>query len=614
MTSLLALSCRLAPGESVPSFTARLAQRNGVGSAREFCLDMGMTFQACIDGEPVALAKLARLTALPLEVLEQASLRREGIGFRLRGESLTRFSVPRARIHACPACLRADLEVGVGGNEPAPYGRTEWLLRVFRACPVHACALTDVGNKEIDGPHALHDFALHMRGRETEIARLADEAAPRTPSALEGYVRDRLEAIARGGTLLDGLELHAAITTCEMLGVLATRGPATKLRSLTEEEWHDAGDAGYCLARGGERGIRALLDEIWRAHPFGRRGAAGPHAVFGFLYEWLAHDQDGAAFDAVRDIFRQFIVQTIPVGLGDDVLGQFVKKRELHSIYTASREYGHHPKRLRKVLAAAALIGEDHQFFSDHLVTFDAERARSVLVDEQTCMPLKDVAVYLNAGRVPARILAAEGFITPRTGRAGERGTLRASYATADLDTFLAHLFDGAESVTGTRDQAYPIPAAAKRACCTIAEVTRLIFDRRLAWVGRQAGVEGYLSVLVDLPEVKRHVHGPAYEGMTAHAVEKILRTSTRVVTGLIREGFLPRKTVINPINRCPVDLVSVADLDAFCAKYVSFSELAKSRRVSPLTLKYILASVPPAIERDRVGAAFYLREIVEKI
>ncbi|WP_145984701.1 hypothetical protein [Methylobacterium aquaticum] len=85
-------------------------------------------------------------------------------------------------------------------------------------------------------------------------------------------------------------------------------------------------------------------------------------------------------------------------------------------------------------------------------------------------------------------------------------------------------------------------------------------------------------------------------------------------MTGLIREGFLPRKTVINPINRCPVDLVSVADLDAFCAKYVSFSELAKSRRVSPLTLKYILASVPPAIERDRVGAAFYLREIVEKI
>ncbi|KQT61045.1 hypothetical protein ASG52_17580 [Methylobacterium sp. Leaf456] len=612
MSPVLALRCRLAPGESVSSFTARLAERNGVRSARDFCLDMGMTFQACVDGEPTALAKLAILTDIPVKALEQASLRRDGIDFRLRGESLARRSVRRARIHACPACLRADIEAAAGCDEPAPYGRTEWLLRVFRACPVHACALVEIGREELDGPHALHDFALHMRGREAEIARLADAAVPRTPSALEAYVRDRLEATARGGTLLDGLDLHAAITTCEMLGLLATRGPAAKLRSLTEEEWHDAGDAGYCFARGGEEGIRALFEEVWRAHPFGGRGGEGPHAAFGLLYEWLAHDQEGAAFDAVRGILRRFIVETVPVGPGDDVLGQPVEKRVLHSIYTASREYGRHPKRLRKVLAAAALIGEDHQRFADHLVTFDAERARSFLVNDETCIPLKEVATYLNAGRVPAQILTAQGFVTPLAVHTGGRGRRRASYATADLDALLARLLDGAEAVTGTRDQAYPIPFAAKRANCSIAEITRLILDRKLTWIGRQAGVDGYLSVLVDLPEIKRHVHGPAYEGMTARAVEKILKTSTAVVTGLIREGFLPRRTVINPINRCPVDLISHADLDTFRAKYVSLSELAKTRGVWPGALVEALTGVPPAIEKSRVGAAFYLREIVE--
>jgi hypothetical protein len=71
----------------------------------------------------------------------------------------------------------------------------------------------------------------------------------------------------------------------------------------------------------------------------------GPRLVFGRLYEWLAHESDDAAYEPLRDIIRRHVIETMPLGPGDDVFGREVTVRRLHSVRSASLEMDVHPKR-----------------------------------------------------------------------------------------------------------------------------------------------------------------------------------------------------------------------------------------------------------------------------
>ena len=85
------------------------------------------------------------------------------------------------------------------------------------------------------------------------------------------------------------------------------------------------------------------------------------------------------AFDPVRDLMRAHILETTPVGPGAEVLGRPVERRILHSVHSASLETGAHPKRLRKLLAAAGLLSAGHEAEPNDRVLFGAEPARRVL-------------------------------------------------------------------------------------------------------------------------------------------------------------------------------------------------------------------------------------------
>ncbi|MCJ2075555.1 TniQ family protein [Methylobacterium sp. E-016] len=265
MSGILSLTCSLRPGESATSFVSRLAARNHVASATDFSLDMGLTFQAVVDGDPSALDKIARLSGMPASDLERGSIRKIGTRYQLGGERLSKANLRRSRLCACPVCLRDDLNAAIHGGEPTPYGRTEWLLAVMRACPIHACALVEVAAAPDGAPRSAHDFTLLLREQLPDLDRLIDCVPPRKPSSLEGYVRGRLQGAMGRAPWLDRMELHAAITTSEMLGVLVTVGPAARLRALGEEDWHAAGDVGHTLAREGESAIKRVLSEVQQA-------------------------------------------------------------------------------------------------------------------------------------------------------------------------------------------------------------------------------------------------------------------------------------------------------------------------------------------------------------
>lgn len=100
---------QLGVGETPASFASRLATLNGL-SAREFCLDMGTTFQKVVDGVPEALAAVAYLGSADAGALtDNAFVKTADRRFLHRGQELTRDNLRRATVVVCPNCLAEDI-------------------------------------------------------------------------------------------------------------------------------------------------------------------------------------------------------------------------------------------------------------------------------------------------------------------------------------------------------------------------------------------------------------------------------------------------------------------------------------------------------------------------
>ena len=597
----------LGEDESATSFVSRLAKCNRVKSARTLCFHMGLDFQGIINGREDTLSALARLVDAPLEALTAGAFRRAGNDSLLRGERLTKPVLRRAHLHVCPACLKEDVATAGLAPEVAVYGRTTWLLAPIRTCPVHGLALVEaaVGNSS----QTAHDFSLLVSPLVGDLDRLANGAVSRAPSGMETFLLDRLTGASGRFLWLDRLEFYAAAKACEMFGALSLFGPTPNLKCLSEDDWHAAGAAGFEICSKGVAGIRNFLSDIQHEHPYSKRATDGPQAIFGRVYQWLDCGAQDACFDPVRDILRTHIIETIPVGAGEKILGQTVDRRRLHSIRSATTEFGLHGKRLRKILALKGIIANGHDALPDNRVIFDADQAIGVLERITNSVSLHDAGVYLNAGRAQVRLLEKNGFITPFVScdTDGIKGNL---FTRRDLDAFLAELWKDAIPVAKAGAGMHNIPAVSKHAKCTAEEVLNLILCRKLARIERLEDVPGYLSVIVDADEIKRNVRGPELDGLTAEMIQKEMRTSHRVVKALLENGLLTWRTVIHPIIRCPVGIVARTDFEAFQNDYVALFDLVKQRGRHQLKIKAELGAkgILPALEGKKYGATFYRR------
>ncbi|MGP9820032.1 TniQ family protein [Salinarimonas sp. NSM] len=619
MTSLLVLPVPIVDGEPFASFVSRLAARNTGGLPRAFAETLGIPWQDVIDATDDARAVVAGHLKVDPATIGAAGPRRVGERtFLFEAERVPRTFLRRAGIHACPACLRDDLATRGGRPEIACTQRATWQIAHLRTCPVHRLSIVQIGAAAT--PERLGDFAETIRRAWPHLNALAAKAVAREPSGLETYILDRL-AGRSGPAWLDANTLYAAARACEMIGAVAIHGAHVKIDDLEDDAWHRAGAAGYDIAAGGEDRIRDFLADVRDACP-SDAGQIGMRVIFGTLNEWLAHGDEIGEAGPLRDVLRRFVTDTMPVGPGDVVLGHTVQHRTLHSVYTLHKTSGAHPKRLRKILVDAGLVTADDPR-SDHLVTVPASAGEAVAGRVAGALSLKQVEGYLNCPRVHTKLLEERGFITPVVD-AEHRGRLaKHAFATADLDDFLERLLARAAPMPAPGEGIVPIPGAAKRACCSAMEIVRLVLDGTLHKLGRDPLVEGYLSLLVDVEEVRRHTRLEVEPvGVPLREAERRLRTSTAVIEALIAPGpdgeapILETVTAINPVNRCPQVVVPFAALEAFEREYVGLMALAKETGIHQVQLRKRLdvAGVVPAFEPDRVGARFYARAAISTL
>ena len=600
----LGLTAPLGDAETPASFASRLAAANGI-HARAFCLDWDLRFQAVVDGDKETIAAIAEMGGVDAAALLRHAFVRDEQGYAYRGERLIRLSLRRTPLKVCPACLFHDFE-----RHPdlpphlAAYGRAPWLIEAVRTCPVHDVALVPIGDTAKAGN--LHDFAFHLRASLPTLPRIAMSAPARRPGELEAYLFARLEGVRRS-RFLDGLPLFAAIRTCEVLGTVALYGPRTDLKDPDDEKWRAAGARGFEIAAGGSRTIAPFLDGM-NAAAAARNRKDGPRTTFGRIFTWLSDNHRNPAYEPVRAVVTQYIRDNFPLEASENLLGASIERRTLHSIRTLSQETGLHPKKLRKTLRASGIVGDHQMALSDHAVVFDAVEGSRAAEEAKECLYLPAVRGHLNASRSQVDLLIKHGFIKPHMSRT----TLGAhdQYAIRDLDDFLARLTLGAQRVNRPTNRQATIPSAAKQACCSAADIVRLILEKRLGWVGRLKGVCGYNAVLINVDQVKAAVRGPGHGGLPLRTVSQKLGTTDRVVTALIDGKHLATFTARNPVNRCMQTLVAPAELARFQKTYVSLHVLAKERKRYHLVVKTELdaAGVKLAFDHKKIGARFYRR------
>lgn len=594
--------------ESPTSFVSRLARLH-VKTARRFCQDLGIGFQSLVNGGREALGRLSYLARAPLGTLIDNAMVRTGRNDHLwRGQAIGSENLSRFTLQVCPRCLEEDVALSARGLGHGPYGRATWLVRYLRTCPRHLVALIPVRC----ALQTLHDFVPSV---EPVLGRLRDGGLPieeRLPSRLEHYLLQRLEGRPPAETAwLNGLGFSAAADTCEVMGAVIAFGRGVSMRRLDGRARHIAGDVGFLAASEGPAGIREVLAAWDLGSSDDGSRSDGPLATYGHFRSFLMrHQERRPELEPVRALVSDHIRWTTPVGPGDLVLGRPVGERLIHSLQTASEEYGLDVRFVRRVLKATRAIDAQSDGYRTESVLFDARASRKALEDAAASIPGERVRLHLNVSNKQAGAIMRSGLIPAFMDGADTLDIWSHRYAASDLDHFLARLNADALPVNHRPSGFLPIPVAARHAGCDPIEVVRLVLERRLPRVARLAAVPGFKAILVRTADVRSVLKPDASPVLTTVTLAQRLRLAHKTVCALLETGVIPSRELRTAADGKKHRVVEEGAAREFSERYVYLSSLMRVWGLPQRTCRDRLKALglKPALPRSTYGVDLYLR------
>jgi len=334
MTILPSLSPAPSHRETLYSYLARLASAWRT-TAPELTYDMGAPFKRFLEHDDAAFEVLADWAKLDSETIEEllswTGIRAGNVRMKFRGELYTSRALRNPVMRGCPVCLREDV---IDADSPASSNmvmRGHWQMREANLCVKHGHPLVRLW--EAATPRARFEMGARLREIEADILSGAFDQPTRNPSAYDLWLDQRLED-GSDDTWLKDHSVFAVTTLCRFLGEVLPS-------ECVNDNAQGSGAihaAGFTVIVNGKTAIRAALDQIVSR-------AAGsfyePPMIFGNLYSRLKREYIGEeSFDPFRDILRECIFANWPVAAGEDILGEALQSRRLHSLRTAAMETG----------------------------------------------------------------------------------------------------------------------------------------------------------------------------------------------------------------------------------------------------------------------------------
>jgi len=266
-----------------------------------------------------------------------------------------------------------------------------------------------------------------------------------------------------------------------------------------------------------------------------------------------------------------------PLGPGDELLGEPVHERRLHSVTTAAQETGVDPRRLRRLLVAAGLLAADCEL-PDSWAVFDTAEAEPILRDLTVLVPAKEFRDIIGATRSQFDLLVADGVLVPTL----ETSETKSVWDPRNGTALLAGLLRGAVQLRQPQHSWEHVSKSAQRLKIGPGIIIQAIMDGRLHRIGNLEGRTGYAAVFVDHDEVARLFGSDALPGHSIETFAKSVGSGSPIgLRRLVLDGHTPATRAINPRTKAEQFYITPADAAAFHARYFTPRTMANEYRRS---------------------------------
>ncbi|UMA63347.1 TniQ family protein [Roseivivax marinus] len=600
----LPLRVDLADRETAFSFMARLAAMNGT-DAQGFGLEQDIAFQRVLDGEPQAVAELAMLGGTDASQLTAWTARKQkGRRHMLRGEPFPGKLIRDPVIRGCPVCLRQDAAASLLPPEQAMALRGTWTVPNLTLCLEHDHPLVPLWRHE--RPTERYNTVARFRSIAPDIVSGTYDRETREPTDFDEWIEARLTD-GPSSSWLDQHPLHAAATFCFLLGSALMRHETAAPSDVHPDDRWALLQMGFAVARHGPTRIREALQRLQDlpGEPY-----RGPKAIYPVLYDRLSRDYRHAPeFAPFREVLRTHLIETWPLGTGDDLLGEPVEQRKLHSVQSASRETGIDPRRLRKMLRSRGLIADQRP---DAWEVFDAAAAEPLLNAMTRLVPATHFARSLGMSRSQFDRLVADGILQPALETSGTKSVWdpRAGQA------MLTELFAGAEPLRQAQHGWEHISKSASRLKIGPGVIIDGIREGLIRRVGRHSDFDGYAALYVYHDEVASAVADEAPEAMSLELFAKTVGIGRPIqLRRLVANGHTTATRLRNPRTGALQPYITGEDADAFHATFYTLRTASRSYGFSwqSLVARLKRAGVQPFSSAGEAYGDLYLKRDVDE-
>ena len=589
--------CRpLMADESPTSHWSRVSY--GMGrKARDAARDIGTSFQKIADGDHDALVVLTEACGLPEGTFDRTALTLDsGRAYTLAGEAFPLAHLTRSRMYVCPECVR----------DHGLHGKSRWQIEAIRVCLHHQCMLLPLYDG-FEQMHLGHDF-VRLANERLYLLEDATFAMPKGSDGLADYLMRRLDGLEPEGWL-SSMPAYAAARSCETVGLALLKGMHALWNDAGDLERHRAGAAGYSILSSGPGALRDFFRDVRHAAPVEEFGF---RKVYGRIFDFVSNDNLSEAYEPVRAVLRDHLLETVAFGKGDVVLGKTVETRKLHSVRSIGVETGLDARLVRRRLEALGLVSAADSALPNDRLLVDAVKNAAVLQQLPDLMVRPDAARYLNVTHYQGYALDAS-LIAPYHSEGLE--PVDHLFLRSDLDAYLQRLTAGATLLASDETGYDRVGKAAQKSKCQPLAILQMLLERRLHHVRLDPAHSGIAAVMVDPVEV-RTILAQRNDLLSTRGIRLELGCCIEVATALVRSKILPGKMTRHPMNNTRCKMVPRDVVEAFKRDYVSLFNLAEQVGRHPRGLRTTLSrmKIEPAFSPSKARTLFFRRAMLEPL
>jgi hypothetical protein len=564
-------------------------------NVQEFCLDMGLDWLGLIRGDSLEITKLAELSGADASNLQRHAFRVIDRGrLRIGRETGHIGSVRRASPKGCVDCLVESVaREGFSGASR----KSDWQFVSIRTCERHHRPLVLLPAESI--PIQNYDFVGIVRRNWTVVEGLTRLGARRSPSDLEGYLRNRIAGGSRGNEWIDQLSLPIVAKASEALGVRLEYGSEATLKGISDEQLHFVAAKGFQVLQAGPDRLRDAL-QGFKAE-FNRHGSFH-HRDLGAFFAWLNQSRNLPTIRTLKNLVLDHIIENYPIDPGASVLGRRIDRPRCFSLTSARRKLGVRRERLNYLMAGLAITSDCGASPPTYLAEHQVELLKSKIDDA--------ISVVEAAQILDCRYEQVIRFVIAGMLRRSGGDAVKPFLSKREVAAFVAPveaLKPGcANGNLMTMERLCSVVKA------SVHEIYNCFLTNQLASARRDLAKAGLGSLLLDPDEVRRHLSTPETTDPTMIDVARQLKSNTRTLRYLAGRGELHLYKARHPTTRNLTCYVDSASLLEFQKGFVTIGQLAEAfgQLAGPLSIQFDTRGLRPRQVPKGVGRIYHRADI----